>query len=74
MGPEKALCALATEPQFRQLGRDPPRDHLRKATKLASGSCIRESETLLGKPSSAPMPDSSGKQRILDSPLAHFSP
>ncbi|RKM64187.1 hypothetical protein C0215_19340 [Clostridioides difficile] len=33
------------------LGRDPARAHLRKGTKLASGSCIRESETLLGKPS-----------------------
>ena len=38
-------------PNFRQLGRDPPRAHLRKGTKLASGSCIRESATLLGKPS-----------------------
>ena len=38
------------QPTFRQLGRDPPRAHLRKGTKLVSGSCIRESETLLGKP------------------------
>ena len=52
-----------------QLGRDPARAHLRKGTKLASGSCIRESETLLGKPSSAPMRVCSGKQRILVSPL-----
>ena len=34
------------KPTFRQLGRDPARAHLRKGTKLASGSCIRESETL----------------------------
>ena len=54
---------------FRQLGRDPARAHLRKGTKLVSGSCIRESETLLGKPSSAPMRVCSGKQRVLVSPL-----
>ena len=57
------------QPNFRQLGRDPPRAHLRKGTKLASGSCFRESETLLGKPSSAPMRVCSGKQRFLVSPL-----
>ena len=62
------------QPTFRQLGRDPPRAHLRKGTKLASGSCIRESETLLGKPSSAPMRVSSGKQRFLVFPLAHCLP
>ena len=45
----------AHQPNFRQLGRDPARAHLRKGTKLASGSCIHESETRLGKPSSAPM-------------------
>ena len=42
-------------PTLCHLGRDPPRDHLRNGTKVASGSCIHESETLLGKPSSAPM-------------------
>ena len=61
-------------PTFCQIGRDPPRAHLRKGTKLASGSSIRESETLLGKPSSAPMRVCSGKQRFLDSPLAHCLP
>ena len=40
---------------FLQVGREPARAHLTKGTKLASGSCIRESETLLGKPRSAPM-------------------
>ena len=61
-------------PTFCYLGRDPRRAHLRKGTKLASGSCIRESATLLGKPSSAPMRLCSGKQRFLVSPLAHCSP
>ena len=61
------------KPNFRQLGRDPPRAHLRRGTKLASGSCIHESETLLGKPSSAPMRVCSGKQRFLVSPLANCS-
>ena len=59
---------------FLQVGRDPARAHLRKGTKLASGSFICESETLLGKPSSAPMRVCSGKQRFLVSPLAHCSP
>ena len=54
---------------FLQVGRDPARAHLTKGTKLASGSCFRESETLLGKPSSAPMRLCSGKQRFLVSPL-----
>ena len=54
---------------FLQVGRDPARAHLRKGTKLASGSCIRESATLLGKPSSAPMRVCSGKQRFPVSPL-----
>ena len=56
-------------PNFLQLGRDPAKAHLRKGTKLASGSCLRESETLLGKPSSAPMRVCSGKQRFLVSTL-----
>ena len=51
-------------PNFRQLGRDPPRTHLKNGTKRASGSCIHESETLLGKPSSAPMRVCSGKQGL----------
>ena len=55
-------------PNFRQLGRDPARAHLRKGTKLASGSCIHESETLLVEPSSAPMRVCSGKQRF---PFSH---
>ena len=56
-------------PKHCQLGRDPPRAHLRNGTKLASGSSIRECETLLGKPSSAPMHVCSGKQRFLVSTL-----
>ena len=56
-------------PTSRQLGRDPARAHLRKGTNLASGSCIRETETLLGQPSSAPMRVCSGKQRFPFSPL-----
>ena len=59
---------------FLQVGRDPARAHLTKGTKLASGSCIRESETLLGKPRSAPMRLCSGKQRFLVSPLAQCLP
>ena len=55
-------------PNFRQLGRDPARAHLRKGTNLDSGSCIHESETLLGKSSSAPMRVCSGKQRF---PVSH---
>ena len=61
-------------PTFCHLGRDPRRAHLRKGTKLGSGSFICESETLLGKPSSAPMRLCSGKQRFLISPLAHCLP
>ena len=57
-----------------QVGRDPPRAHHRKGTKLVSASYIRESENLLGKPSPAPMRVCSGKQRFLLSTLAHCSP
>ena len=57
------------QPTFCQLGRDPARAHLRKGTKLGSGSFICESETLLGKPSSAPMRVCSGQQRFPISPL-----
>ena len=56
-------------PTFHQLGRDPPRAHLRKGTEPASGSCIFKIETLLGKPSSAPKLVSSGKHLFLVSPL-----
>ena len=59
---------------FVHVGRDPARAHLRKGTKLGSGSFICESATLLGKPSSAPMRLCSRKQRFLVSPLAHCSP
>ena len=62
------------QPTFRQLRRDPPRAHLRKGTKLHSGSYICESETLLGKPSSAPMRVCSGKQRLSGSPLGLCTP
>ena len=74
MGPEYALCASRHHLTFLQVGRDPARAHLRKGTKLASGSCVRESYTLLGKTSSSPMPVCSAKQRFLISPLAHCSP
>ena len=59
---------------FRQLGRDPPRDHLRNRTKVASGSCIHERETLLWKSSSAPMRVCSGKQYLTISLLGLCSP
>ena len=68
-GQKRPCVHWPQHPIFRQLGRDPARAHLRKGTKLASGSCIRESATLLGKPSSAPMRVCSGKQRVLVSPL-----
>ena len=61
-------------PTFCHLERDPRRAHLRKGTRLASGRFICEIETLLGKPSSAPMRVCSGKQRFLVSPLANCSP
>ena len=61
-------------PKFRYLGRDPARPHLRKGTKLASCSCIRECETLLRKRSSAPMRVCSGKQSILVSTPAISCP
>ena len=61
-------------PTLCHLRRDPARAHLRNGTKLGSGSIICESETLLGKPSSAPMRVCSGKQRFLVSPLAHCLP
>ena len=56
-------------PKLCQIWRDTARAHLRKGTNLASGSCIRESETLLGKPCSSPMRVCSGKQRFLVSQL-----
>ena len=59
------------QPNFLQLGSYPPRAHLRKGTKLASVNCIHESETLFGKPSSAPMCVCSGKQCFLVFPIAH---
>ena len=73
-GPEKSLCAMSPEPQFPPARQDPPRAHLRKSTKLASDICIRESETLLGKPSSAPMRVCSGKQRLRVSTLGQCLP
>ena len=69
LGQKRPCVHRPQQATFRQLGRDPARAHLRKGTKLASGSCILESETLLGKPSSAPMRVCSGKQRVLVSPL-----
>ena len=69
MGPEKALRALAPAPNPLPGREGASKAHLRKGTKLASSSCIRESETLLGKPTSAPMRVCSGKQRFLVSHL-----
>ena len=74
MGPEKALCALAPAPHLSLAREGPARGHLRKDTTLASGSCIRESGTLLGKPSSAPMRVCSGQQRFQVGGLAHCLP
>ena len=56
-------------PTLCKLGRDPVSAHLRKGKKLASSICLRESETLLQKPSSAPMRVCSVKQRIPVTPL-----
>ena len=69
MGQKRPFEHWPHHPTFCQLGRNPARAHFRKGTKLPSGSCFRESETLLGKPSSAPMRVCSGKQRVLVSPL-----
>ena len=68
-GQKRPCVHWPQQPTFCQLGRNPARAHFRKGTKLPSGSCFRESETLLGKPSSAPMRVCSGKQRVLVSPL-----
>ena len=68
-GQKRPCVHWPQHPILCNLRRDPARAHLRKGTKLASGSCIRESATLLGKPSSAPMRLCSGKQRFLVSPL-----
>ena len=73
MGPEKSLCALPQHPILCQLGRDPPRAHLRKGTNLASGNCIRDRETFLGKPSSPTMSVCSGMHRFPVSPLSLFA-
>ena len=68
-GQKRPCVHRPQQPTFRQLRRDLARAHLRKGTKLGSGRFICESETLLGKPSSAPMRLCSGKQRFLVSPL-----
>ena len=73
-GQKRPCVHRPQQPTFRQLGRDPARAHLRKGTKLGSGSFICKSETLLGKPRSAPMRVCSRKQRFLVSPLADCSP
>ena len=66
----KIPCVHWTQhPTLGQLGRDPAMAHLRKGTKLASGSSNRESETLLRNRSTAPMRVCSGKQRFPVSPL-----
>ena len=69
MGPEKALWALAPAPNPSPAREGPRWAHLRKGTKLASGSCLLERETLLGKASSAPVRVCSAKQRLPVSPL-----
>ena len=68
-GLKRPCLHLPQHPTFCQLGRNPAIAHFRKGTKLIFGSCFHESETLLGKPSSAPMHVCSGKQRFLVSPL-----
>ena len=73
-GQKRPCVHWPQHPTLCHRGSDPARVDLRKGKKLASGSCFRESETLLGKPSSAPMRVCSGKQRFLVSPLAHCSP
>ena len=73
-GQKRPCVHWPQHPIFRQLGRDPPRAHLRKGTKLGSGSFICESETLLGKPSSAPMRVCSGKRCFPVSPLGLYLP
>ena len=67
-GQKRPCVHWPQHPIFRQLGRDTPRAHLRKGTKLGSGSFICESETLLGKPSSAPM------RLLRKAALSGFSP
>ena len=74
MGPEKALWALAPAPNPSPAREGPRWAHLRKGTKRASGSCLLERETLLGKASSAPVRVCSAKQRLLVSPLGLCSP
>ena len=64
-GAEKSFCALAPAHHILPAMEGPTKAHLRKGTKLASGSCVGENETLLGKPSSAPMRVCSGKQCFL---------
>ena len=73
-GQKRPCVHWRLNPIFRQLGRDPHRAHLRKGTKRASGSCLLERETLLGKPSSAPVRVCSGKERLPDTPVALSSP
>ena len=68
-GQKRPCVHWPQHPILCHLGRDPARAHLRKGTKLGSGSFICESETLLGKPSSAPMRVCSGKQRFQLCPL-----
>ena len=68
-GLKKPCVHWPQHPTLCPLWRDPARVDLRKGTKLASGSCIRESATLLGKPSSALMRVCSGKQCSPVSPL-----
>ena len=73
-GQKRPCVHWPQHPIFRQLGRDPPRAHLRKGTKLGSGSFFCDGDPRVGKPSPAPIPPGPGKQRFLVSPLAHCSP
>ena len=70
-GMKRPCVPWPQHPTFLQVRRDTARAHLRKGTKLGFGSCVRESESLLGKPSSAPIRVCSGKQRFLVSTLAN---
>ena len=74
MGLKRPCVHWPQHPTLRLLGRAPPRAHLRKGTKRASGSCLLERETLLGKASSAPVRVCSAKQRLPVSPLGLCSP
>ena len=57
-------------PTLSHLGRDLPKAYLRNSTKLASGSCILQRETVLGEQTSPPMRFCSGTQCL---PISHLA-